>query len=92
MDFITNTLQLIGGIILVLGYIPQICKIVRTKSVEDLSGAYMISMFIGISLMEVYAVYNATNGSALMFLVTNSLSLAASAIMSLLYIVYRKGK
>ena len=92
MDFITNTLQLIGGIILVLGYVPQICKIVRTKSVEDLSGTYITLMVIGISLMEVYAVYNAINGSTLMFLVTNSLSLAASAIMSLLYIVYRKGK
>lgn len=92
MDFITNTLQLIGGIILVLGYIPQICKIVRTKSVEDLSGTYITLMVIGISLMEVYAVYNAINGSALMFLVTNSLSLAASAMMSLLYIIYRKGK
>ena len=37
MEYVVNFMQLAGGIILALGYVPQIEKIVKTKSVKDFS-------------------------------------------------------
>ncbi len=52
-----SMLQLIGGVILSIGYIPQIIKMIRTRSVDDFSKMYLGSIFFGIVLMEMYAVY-----------------------------------
>lgn len=90
MGYLTNIMQLAGGIILSVGYIPQIARIIKTKSVDDFSFQYLFYMVLGISLMEVYAVYNALQGSAIMFLVTNTLSLLTSSTMLVLYFIYRK--
>lgn len=90
MGYLTNIMQLAGGIILSVGYIPQIARIIKTKSVDDFSFQYLFYMVLGIGLMEVYAVYNALQGSAIMFLVTNTLSLLTSSTMLVLYFIYRK--
>lgn len=90
MGYLTNIMQLAGGIILSFGYIPQIARIIKTKSVDDFSFRYLLYMVLGIGLMEVYAVYNALQGSAIMFLVTNTLSLLTSLTMLVLYFIYRK--
>jgi MtN3 and saliva related transmembrane protein len=52
-----SMLQLIGGVILSIGYIPQIIKMIKTRSVDDFSKMYLGSIFFGIVLMELYAVY-----------------------------------
>jgi MtN3 and saliva related transmembrane protein len=52
-----SMLQLIGGVILSIGYIPQIIKMIKTRSVDDFSKIYLGSIFFGIVLMEIYAVY-----------------------------------
>ena len=52
-----SMLQLIGGVILSIGYIPQIVKMIKTRSVDDFSKIYLGSIFFGIVLMELYAVY-----------------------------------
>jgi MtN3 and saliva related transmembrane protein len=52
-----SMLQLIGGVILSVGYIPQLIKIFKTRSVDDFSKLYLGAIFIGICLMELYAVY-----------------------------------
>jgi len=52
-----SMLQLIGGVILSIGYIPQIIKMIKTRSVDDFSKIYLGSIFFGIVLMEMYAVY-----------------------------------
>ncbi|WP_151734287.1 PQ-loop domain-containing transporter [Paenibacillus tengchongensis] len=84
-----SLLQLIGGLILSLGWIPQIAKIVKTRSVADLSlNAYLL-MLLGIGLMEAYAVNLATGGVGLAFLITNSLSLAVVLTVVGLILRYR---
>ncbi|PAW37915.1 hypothetical protein CKQ70_30720 [Bacillus toyonensis] len=52
-----SMLQLLGGIILSIGYIPQIIKMIKTRSVDDFSKLYLGAVFSGIVLMEIYAVY-----------------------------------
>ena len=88
MEVIVNLLQFTGGIILAVGYIPQILKIIKTKSVKDLSGIYLTLMVTGIAFMELYGIYYIK--SATMFFVTNTISLTVSTIMFLLYLKYRE--
>lgn len=84
-----SIMQLIGGIILSIGWIPQIVQILRTKSVKDLNlKSYMI-MLSGISLMEIYAVNLVRTGSGMAFLITNSLSLVVVLLVILLILGYR---
>lgn len=85
-----NLLQLIGGIILSIGYIPQIRKTIKTKSVEDLSSAYYVNIFVGVGCMEAYAIYSALHGVAYMFLVTNTIAWLLGGTMLFLTLKYRK--
>lgn len=87
---IFNLLQLIGGIILSVGYIPQIVKLIKTKSSKDFDIKTFVLCFVGIFLMEIYAVSLVVNGSGDMFLVTNTMSLLIQLIMVILIKKYSK--
>jgi len=87
---IFDFLQLIGGIIMSFGQIPQIIQIIRTKSARDLNLKTYIMMFTGISFMETYAINLVVHGSGGAFLITNTLSLFASGIMITLILKYRE--
>ncbi|WP_042197332.1 PQ-loop domain-containing transporter [Paenibacillus camerounensis] len=82
-------MQLLGGIILSVGWIPQIIQIIRTKSVSDLSLKAYLLMLLGIGLMEAYALRLAADGTGLAFLITNTLSLAVVSTVVLLILRYR---
>ncbi|MEI2397410.1 PQ-loop domain-containing transporter [Paenibacillus phytohabitans] len=86
-----TVMQLIGGIILSVGWIPQILQIIKTRSVADLSLKSYLLMLLGIALMEAYAVNLAAQGVGLAFLITNTLSLAVVSTVVLLIIRYRAG-
>jgi len=92
MNIFFDTLQLIGGIILTSGYIPQIIKVIRTKSARDLSLSMFGMVLIGLVLMEVYAINLATQNVGWAFLITNSGGLIASIILCTLIIIYGKAK
>jgi MtN3 and saliva related transmembrane protein len=87
---IFDFLQLIGGIILSFGQIPQIIQIIRTKSAKDINLKTYIMMFTGIFLMETYAVNLVAHGAGGAFLITNTLSLFAIGIMIILILKYGK--
>lgn len=84
-----SLMQLVGGVILSLGWIPQIVQIIRTKSVADLSLKAYLLMLLGIALMEAYAVNLTLTGVGLAFLITNTLSLAVVSTVILLILRYR---
>ena len=86
---IFDILQLIGGLILSFGYIPQIIQIFKTKSVNDLNLKSFLFIFIGILFMEIYAVNLIINKVGYMFLVTNSMALILTGIMCILIIKFR---
>jgi len=84
-----TVMQLVGGIILSVGWIPQILQMIKTRSVADLSLKSYLLMLLGIALMEAYAVNLAAQGVGLAFLITNSLSLAVVTTVVLLILRYR---
>ena len=82
--------QLIGGIIMSVGYIPQIAQILRTKSSEGLNIKSFGMIFTGILLYEIYAVSLVVlDGSGYMYLITNSVSTLLSGLMCLLIRIYK---
>ena len=90
-----SLLQLIGGVILSIGYIPQIIKMVKTRSVDDFSKIYLGSIFFGIVLMEMYAVYMyIVLGIPEMqsFFITNTASTILSGTEFLLLMMYSTKK
>jgi MtN3 and saliva related transmembrane protein len=87
-----SVMQLIGGVILSLGWIPQIILILKSKSVSDLSLRSYMLIFMGISLMEAYAISLAVTGVGLAFLITNTLSLCVVLIVIILIVRYKSRK
>lgn len=86
-----NILQIIWGILLTAGYIPQILKTIKTKDVDSFSMNYMVLVSIGITLMQTYAIHlYMSTWEGLAFLITNTLSWLCALIMLWLTISYRK--
>lgn len=85
-----DLLQLLGGVILAIGYIPQIAQLVKTRSSGDLNLKTYVYLSIGILLMEIYAINLVARGSGLMFLITNSISLALTTAITLLIVFIRR--
>lgn len=69
-------LQLLGGFVLALGYIPQIIQIITTHSCRDLNLRTYLAMVLGIGLMEVYAINLVLNESGLSFICRSSINTA----------------
>lgn len=81
---IYDILQLAGGMILSVGSIPQIEQIIRTKSVKDINLTSIITLIIGMILMQIYAVHSGLT----MFIITNTISLLLAIIKLGLKIYY----
>lgn len=91
MSNLFGLFQLVGGIIMSVGYIPQIAQILRTKSSEGLNLKSFGMIFIGILLYEIYAISLVVlESSGHMYLITNSVSTLLSGTMCLLIVFYRK--
>lgn len=90
MEWLINIIQLIGGLILNFGYIPQIYQIIKTKSAGDLNLSTFISILIGVTCIEIYAIYLVIHGTGHMFLVTNSISVLISIVLVVSILTYKR--
>jgi len=52
----TQIIGIVGNALLVVAYIPQIVKIIKTKKAEDLSIWMWIAYFVGDTLLLIYAI------------------------------------
>jgi MtN3 and saliva related transmembrane protein len=89
---IFDLIQLVGGIILSIGYVPQITKVIRTKSARDLSLSMFGMVLTGLLCMEVYAINLVTSNVGWAFLITNSLAVLLCAPLVVLILMYGKSK
>lgn len=89
MSNVFGLFQLIGGIIMSVGYIPQIAQILKTKSSEGLNIKSFGMIFSGILLYEIYAISLVVlDGIGHMYLITNSVSTFLSGLMCVLIKIY----
>jgi MtN3 and saliva related transmembrane protein len=79
-----DLLQLIGGMILSVGAIPQIEQIIRTKSVKDINLTSIVTLIVGMVMMQIYAVHYELT----MFIITNTISLLLAIVKLALKIYY----
>jgi len=85
-----DLLQLLGGIILVAAYIPQLRQLIRTHSAKDLNLKTYLFLTIGIVCMEIYAIHLVIGGTGIAFLVTNSLALGVNLLLCVLVARYKR--
>lgn len=90
MSNLFGLFQLIGGVILSIGYIPQIVQIVRTKTSKGLNFKSFGMVFTGILLYEIYAIALAVEGSGQMYLITNTVSLLLVGTVCILIKIFEK--
>lgn len=90
MSNLFGLFQLIGGVILSIGYIPQIVQILRTKTSKGLNFKSFGMVFIGILLYEIYAIALAVEGSGQMYLITNTVSLLLVGTVCILIKIFEE--
>lgn len=57
MNQIFDLLGFLSGVIFCVSFIPQIIKIIKTKSVKDISYLWLIFYILGMSLNLCYSTY-----------------------------------
>ena len=75
-----------AALLTMFGFLPQIIKILRVKSVKDVSLLALLQFSVGISLWIVYGVYLKNS----IVIIANIVSLSTLIILLLLYFRYRK--
>ena len=81
--------EIIGAIAAALttfGFVPQIVKIYRTRSVEDVSLTMLVQYCIGLFLWMLYGIYLKNN----ILIVSNFVSFSTLVVAVGLYLKYRK--
>ena len=66
--------------------VPQIWKTYRTKCTDGLSGSYLAILMLGMSLIQIYALYLEN----IVFIFGNALSLSMTGILIGLWFRYSK--
>ena len=87
-----GTLQLIGGIVLVISYLPMIKLLHKTKSAENQSLSFWIILDLGMILFELNALYLAITLNQWSYAISQSLNLLCGIIVLIQLLVYRKNK
>lgn len=81
--------EIIGAIAATLtmfGFVPQIVKIYKTRSVEDVSLTMLVQYCIGIFLWMLYGFYLKNN----IIIISNFVSFSTLVVAVGLYLMYRK--
>lgn len=87
-----STLQLIGGMVLFISYLPMIKMLHKTKSAENQSLSFWIILDLGMILFELNALYLAITLNQLSYAISQSLNLLCGIIVLIQLLVYRKNK
>lgn len=87
-----STLQLIGGIVLVISYLPMVKLLHTTKSSKNQSISFWVILDIGMVLFWLNALYLAITLGQLPYLISQSLNLICGVIVLIQLLIYRKNK
>lgn len=85
---ILSLCQLLGGLILTVGAIPQIAQVIRTRSANDINHVSVLTMLTGIFLMELYAI-GLLMDQKYPFFITNTASFLLQSTLAFVVIKYK---
>lgn len=83
--------QLMGGLVLSVGMVPQIIQLIKTKKANDLNRVSILTVLSGVAFMVVYAIGLNMQGVGLPILITNIASLVLQIILITTVLKYKKG-
>ena len=86
--FLVEVLGLAAGVCLIMAFLPQAVKIIKTRSAGDLSLSVFLLQSVGVVMWIVYGWLS----KSLALVVTNSLCLSIYLVLIVLIIRYRKAK
>jgi MtN3 and saliva related transmembrane protein len=78
----------IAATLTMFGFVPQIAKIYKTRSVEDVSLTMLVQYCIGIFLWMLYGFYLKNN----ILIISNFVSFSTLVVAVGLYLKYRKNR
>ena len=87
---IYDYLQIVGGVLLVIAFLPQILKMIRTRSVDDMSLSTFVMNFVAVGFMEIYAWNLWRTHDQPAFLITNTLGWIVAGTLLGLILRYRR--
>ncbi len=85
MDFVT-VIGLFAGGLTTVGYVPQLLKIIRTKSTGDLSMTMFMILSVGVFLWLIYGLYI----NSFPVIAANAATLCLTVTIGMLKIKYSK--
>lgn len=89
-QFFKNYSAALGGWCLIIAYVPQILKTLRTKSVDDMTLSFWLLVTMGVGLFWINATFLVVDGMGTWgYWFAESANLIISAIMLGLFIRYR---
>jgi MtN3 and saliva related transmembrane protein len=77
----------IGGLIVVSSYIPQIVKLLRTKSSKDISALFVFSIMLGTLFLLVYSIHI----KDMIFIIINAVASVMAGVVLILTLMYKRG-
>lgn len=77
---------IIGGFIVVSSYLPQIVKLLKTKSSKDISSLFMFFIMLGTFFLMVYSIHI----SDTIFIIINATASTMAGIVLILSILYKR--
>lgn len=92
LGLIMNIAQLMGGVVLVISYIPMIRLLYQTKSSENHSLSFWVILNIGMILFELNAVYLAITLKQYTYVISQTLNLVCGIIVLIQLLIYRRNK
>lgn len=91
-EVILNLMQVVGGLLISVGYIPQIVKTNRIKKVDNFSPVYYLLIWFGVGMSFLYGIDLAVKTSDLGLAIGQGFSFTVVSLMLLSYLAYRSGK
>ena len=77
---------IIGGFIVVSSYLPQIIKLIKTKSSRDISSLFVFFIMLGTLFLMIYSFYI----SDTIFIIINATASTMAAIVLILSVLYKR--
>lgn len=90
-ETILNYMQVVGGLLISAGYIPQIIKTNRIKKVDNFSPSYYLMIWLGVGMCFLYGIDVAIKQGDLGLMLGQGFSLSVVTAMIVSYFLYRKG-
>lgn len=75
---------IIGGVIVVFSYVPQIIKLYKTKSSKDISSLFVFFIMVGTLSLMAYSIFI----SDLIFIIINGLASIMAGTVLILSLLY----